>query len=318
MAVKTTRRRRIRHLPDLVYELHKVPVRKRGRRGRILFALVVACICRYTSPSFDLLRDGRVGRIIPRLLREACRKVCVNWAEMRSKALAEPLLQSSPDTLPVYIITLNDSRFTRSARLIQQLMQQHIPYDFFFAVDGLLPFDKDDILNFAGPRRKKLLLKHYDSTKEIIDPATKHTRLQFGCYLTHVKLWRKLVQDPYGYVVVMEDDIFVVSNFTSRLHAVMQTLPRDWDLLYLNGTDPKIGLPIRKGLHQLRGTLGTFAYVISKSGAIKLLASSARGTDKPIDHMIDGAILSGQVMAYIPSPTLAGHQSYLNSTLAYF
>lgn len=55
-------------------------------------------------------------------------------------------------------------------------MQQHIPYDLFFAVDGLLPFDEDDILNFAGPRRKKLLLKHYTSSMETIDRSRDKTR----------------------------------------------------------------------------------------------------------------------------------------------
>jgi len=116
---------------------------------------------------------------------------------------------------------------------------------------------------------------------------------------------------------VLEDDTFIVPNFMQELRMVMHVLPQHWDLLYLNATEPNVVYAIHKRISQLRGALGTFAYVISKSGAAKLLALPTVRTDKPIDHMIDSAILMGQVNAFLSSRSLVGHLEHVESTLAY-
>ena len=144
-----------------------------------------------------------------------------------------------------------------------------------------------------------------------------HERLRFGCYLTHIKLWRALLESTYHFAIVLEDDTFIVPNFMQELRMVMHVLPQHWDLLYLNATESNVVYAIHKRISQLRGALGTFAYVISKSGAAKLLALPTVRTDKPIDHMIDSAILMGQVNAFLSSRSLVGHLEHVESTLAY-
>ena len=51
---------------------------------------------------------------------------------------------------------------------------------------------------------------------------------------------------------------------------------------------------------QLRGALGTFGYVISRAGAVKML-DFMKESDKPIDHL-DSAIAFGRILAFMYSP----------------
>ena len=163
------------------------------------------------------------------------------------------------------------------------------------------------------------LKRDYDDSKYI--PArlriSMHERLRFGCYMSHVLLWQKLLQMDVPYAVVLEDDAVITDNFSDELKARLQKLPDNWDIMFLNGCYKKFGYVFDDGLRQSRGGLCTFAYTISLKGARYLLHRAVDRSDKPIDHILDYETLMGRLVSFHADPSLAHTSSNKLSTLAY-
>ena len=81
--------------------------------------------------------------------------------------------------------------------------------------------------------------------------------------------------------------------------------------------DELFGGELRRGVWQLRGTLGTFGFVISQAGAVKMLDFAVE-SDKPIDHVLDSAISTGRILAFQVQPALVVHRSDISTTFAYY
>lgn len=287
----------------------------------IFLALLSVRVCHQTVSllAHDLLRDGKVSRLLPRLVREVRRRYGVNWSGKRARALASPLFELPPQLPPVQVIVLQRSRnLHRSDWLLKQLEKQRVRYRIVDAIDGLSSFKDVDLSEYAGPRRKTIFSTSRPSlwTRQVTSEALQHERLRFGCYLTHVHLWKSLQTSFELFAIVLEDDVDIIPEFESSLSRIMADLPNDWDLLYLNGTEAKLGFGVRDELYQLQGSLGTFAYAISIAGARTLLMK-AQNSDRPIDHLINDAISSGQILAFSPATPFVRHRDDVTSTLAY-
>jgi len=124
-----------------------------------------------------------------------------------------------------------------------------------------------------------------------------------GCFLSHRACWERCVEMDNGPIIVFEDDVVLADNFTAMLHAAMDELPDDWDVLLLgalgavhpnyyffNGLHAFMagGLRWPRGarqafygkkpvaVHTPLRPFGTHAYVISPAGAKKLLQAAPR------------------------------------------
>ena len=100
-----------------------------------------------------------------------------------------------------------------------------------------------------------------------------------GCYLSHRNLLehvsRLQVPDHYGHLI-LEDDVNIPRNFLQpgdEWHKVYQSVPQDWDIVYLSITKP-IGYNINPKVMRLQhnytesGNWGTHAYLV-KHGSIR-------------------------------------------------
>lgn len=122
------------------------------------------------------------------------------------------------------------------------------------------------------------------------------TRGMIGCYLSHVNFWQKVQSEPVPYQVVLEDDAQVCQSFTTVVQKLVEELEStperdEWDVLLLGAfccVHPRgrFGIQrfqawlvgglrkrrrISQRIHIPRRPLGTYAYVLSKRGAQKLL-----------------------------------------------
>lgn len=213
--------------------------------------------------------------------------------------------------LAVNVITLK--RDASRLKLLGRLLQTRaIDFKPFYAIDGRALTAFKDIHGFAGPRRRAILR----ISEPTVDYKILHERLKFACFLTHVALWKSFVDSSAPATIILEDDVTLGRQFLAKIDEAIRKLPSNWDILYLGSTTPMFGGELHSGVWQLRGALGTFGYIISQAGAMKML-HFALGSDKPIDHVLDSAISTGRILAFQVHPPLVVHRSDLVTTLAY-
>ena len=103
-------------------------------------------------------------------------------------------------------------------------------------------------------------------------------RSQTACALSHLSLWIELINSEHDHYIIFEDDVQFASDFTSRLGELLGHMidrPQT-DVIFLglhyfdDAFSPKSSLQTLRPIviNYLMG--GTFAYIISKSGAKKL------------------------------------------------
>lgn len=57
----------------------------------------------------------------------------------------------------------------------------------------------------------------------------------WGCYRGHLRIWEDALAAGVDRLLVFEDDAIFCGEFAAKLQRVMDTLPDDWDQLYLGG-----------------------------------------------------------------------------------
>lgn len=110
---------------------------------------------------------------------------------------------------------------------------------------------------------------------------------EIGAYLSHIEAWSTIVDQGLEHAVVLEDDAVVDASF-AELGGLLSRL-RDWDYLKLTGPrgDKRIRDAVPLGeRHRLvyydKVPTGAYAQVVSRKGALRLLASS-RPFGRPVD-----------------------------------
>lgn len=62
---------------------------------------------------------------------------------------------------------------------------------------------------------------------------------EWGCAMSHVRIWRDIVENGYETTLVFEDDADLQPNFTENLGKILSELPPGWDYLNL-GAPPSM------------------------------------------------------------------------------
>lgn len=108
-----------------------------------------------------------------------------------------------------------------------------------------------------------------------------------GCYASHMTAWQQLLDSHAPALVVLEDDVCLAPGFSEAIRAI-EALDVSWDMIKLIGrAQEKVrsGRVLAAGLRlvQYRRVPSTTAgYVVSRSGAQKLLASR-QPFGRPVD-----------------------------------
>ena len=159
----------------------------------------------------------------------------------------------------------------RKEKIIDLLKEQGIyDYDFVEAVDG----------------------KELKPTKELWDMFKGNDfnyRCGFiGCALSHLNLWKELVNSNKNYYIIMEDDITFCNDFKNKLNTINFN---DKDLVFLGyhmfKKDRKGYSEELKPLDKHLYIGGTFGYIINKTGAQKMIDFiEINGIKHGIDYLI--------------------------------
>jgi len=106
----------------------------------------------------------------------------------------------------------------------------------------------------------------YDPTEEEME-CIKVSKGAYGCSMSHLRLWKKLIESAEPYMWILEDDARQIRRWNG-------VLPKSFDLFYLGCNDRTPGTRVGKNLgkwHKVSRVLTTHAYIISQEGAKKAI-----------------------------------------------
>ncbi|XP_068995636.1 procollagen galactosyltransferase 2 [Embiotoca jacksoni] len=120
------------------------------------------------------------------------------------------------------------------------------------------------------------------------------TRGEIGCFLSHYNIWKQVVQQELLQVLVLEDDVRFEPGFYSRLVTIMDDVQRvglQWELIYvgrkrLQVKEPEYWVKGVRNLVHPDYSYWTLGYVLSLSGAKKLLQTKPLSKMLPVDEFL--------------------------------
>jgi len=112
---------------------------------------------------------------------------------------------------------------------------------------------------------------------------------EIGCWLSHKRLLRHLntlnVSPNFGHLI-LEDDVLIDKDFARKWDAVKQSIPGDWDFIYLGIIDiigDRINENVVRWKHtEAWGNFGTHAYIV-RHRAIPHILDKLKYMNAPID-----------------------------------
>lgn len=175
-----------------------------------------------------------------------------------------------------------------------------------------------------------IIKRHFTTFYRFFGP-----KASIGCALSHLYVWKTFLKTHKKYAIVFEDDI-ILDDITYNLSKVIpihvQQTPQDFDILYLGslGSDNTPNFftismsllnmsaeykDINDYVKQPSVALATHAYVISRSGAEKLVKNLDGNIHNHIDYCIQNLYSQGILNNYITKPRLL-YQSSTDSNIS--
>ncbi len=181
-----------------------------------------------------------------------------------------------PDFPPIFVVSLARAK-ERREKMRERLNALGLQYEIIDAVDGatLNPAEYAHNLRQEKFRRKF---------------GREMTPGEIGCYLSHYRLWERIVAEQISCALVLEDDAFPGDDFAAVVADVV-LLDFRWDVVHLAAHRPELVEVAFRGLAGRGYVFGRFkrrlvwahAYLINLAGAKKLL-NICREISEPIDH----------------------------------
>ncbi|MBB4835136.1 glycosyltransferase family 25 protein [Acinetobacter schindleri] len=188
----------------------------------------------------------------------------------------------------------------RREHIQKEFGKQNIGFEFF---DALTP-------DLAKPLAEKMALQVHEDFL---------TSGELACFMSHVSIWQKMVDEQIPHLAVFEDDVYLGQDADCFLNSHTWIQP-EWHIIKLEAFAKKIlharhGVSLAKGrsLFKLKGRhVGAAGYILSLHAAqylIKLLKQNS--ITEPLDHILFDPKYHQQNMSlYQMKPALC-IQSYL-------
>ncbi|BBL77335.1 lipooligosaccharide biosynthesis protein LpsA (plasmid) [Methylomagnum ishizawai] len=173
----------------------------------------------------------------------------------------------------------------RRAHIHRHLQALGLPFEIVPAIDGAT----------LGPAD---LATVYDPRQAVASLGRELTPGEIGCALSHLRLYRRMVDEDIEAALILEDDA-QPGPALCRLLAARADLPDDWEVVMLYHVDGQLsrwgrrhwvpGYRIGRFAHPAFSTLG---YLVRRGAALKLLAQTLP-LRAPIDHWTGGSLAAG-------------------------
>lgn len=165
--------------------------------------------------------------------------------------------------IPIFIINLERNRKRREFAL-RKLHDFGLEGEIFPGVDGK-SLDLDEI-----------------KTSGVYDDAVAHAKFsrslsmgEIGCSLSHLRLYKKILDEDIAVAIILEDDAMFVENILQQLTGLLEHLPDEADIVQMiyECKDYAAAEPgLVRFLSRSCMPVASAGYLIRKSGAQKLLA----------------------------------------------
>jgi GR25 family glycosyltransferase involved in LPS biosynthesis len=151
------------------------------------------------------------------------------------------------------------------------------------------------------------------------NPNIIHIPGEIGCWLSHKRLLRHLntlnVSPNFGHLI-LEDDVLIDKNFLQKWERVKQSIPGDWDFIYL-GIRDMLGERINENVVRWKntahwGNIGTHAYMV-RHRALPHILNKLKYMNAPIDVQYYNML--GDLNIYILDPQLISPNEGFESTI---
>lgn len=207
-----------------------------------------------------------------------------------------------------YVISLTTAT-DRREHIAQEFSKQNIPYEFFDAVTIDTLVEYCDALNLPK-----------------IIATNKLSNSEKGCFISHVALWQKMLDDDLDVIAIFEDDVHLGEQAEQFL------INSDWlddafGLIKIEHFAHEVALqPAIKTIHGRKiqplrsGNLGTAGYIITKNTAknlLVLLKNKSADDIIAIDHfMFQETIVNQQILVHQLNPALCIQSDRLDPSTA--
>ncbi|MDR9365944.1 MAG: glycosyltransferase family 25 protein [Balneolaceae bacterium] len=146
----------------------------------------------------------------------------------------------------IYVITLK--RCTKRREILNSTLEG-LNYSYFWGVDGK-KIDRKDLEEkglYYSDLTRIFKKREGKKVKNLSNP-------QIGCALSHMYVLQDILENKYGKVLILEDDLIIDYSGASQLKNALKELPEDWELLYLghHGANSDPGFLLKFQIQVLR------------------------------------------------------------------
>ncbi len=174
-----------------------------------------------------------------------------------------------------YVISL-PSEIKRRTHIITEFGRRNVEFDFF---DALTP---------------KIALSKAKSMGLVIQNSYM-TAGEVACFMSHVSIWNKMINENISHIAIFEDDIILGENVNHFLSS-SDWFQNDWNIVkiekfnkrvVLSNVDDKSPSPERKLKQLLSKHYGCAGYILSLNAAKELITYLGKNpTLIPLDHIV--------------------------------
>lgn len=189
--------------------------------------------------------------------------------------------------MEVFVISLPTAT-QRREHINQEFAKKNLDFTF---LDALTPEPAGEFASQLGLRIDDTIL----------------TKGELACFMSHVYLWNKMIQENIPYMAIFEDDIYLGENIKEFLSDTLW-LDSNWHLIKVEEFTQKVALGPKlkvfnsnpdRAIFELKSkNLGTAGYILSLSGAKKLL-DYIQSLDQLIalDHLMFEKLVKDKILS---------------------